>query len=105
MGSFVTRMTILRAVWLLLVAGMMVLCQNFRGSLVGTITDTSGARVPSATIALQLEGSAEERRATGNGLGEFRFNDLLPGAYRVTVQAPGFSDAQATVRVLVRLLS
>ena len=36
--------------------------QDFRGSLVGTVNDTSGARVPSAVIIIQASESSIERR-------------------------------------------
>jgi hypothetical protein len=75
--------------------------QDFHGSLVGTVSDTSGARVPSAVIIIQASESSLERRATANDSGEFRLADLTPGTYRVTVQAPGFADASSTVIVSV----
>src|SRR5580692_8768207 len=75
--------------------------QDFHGSLVGTVSDPSGARVPSAVIIIQASESSIERRANSNDRGEFRLADLAPGTYRVTVQAPGFADANSTVTVSV----
>src|SRR5580693_2357557 len=75
--------------------------QDFHGSLVGTVSDTSGARIPSAVIIIQASESSMERRANANDRGEFRLADLAPGTYRVTVQAPGFADASSTVIVSV----
>src|SRR5580700_2669466 len=75
--------------------------QDFHGSLVGTVSDTSGARIPSAVIIIQASESSIERRANANDSGEFRLADLTPGTYRVTVQAPGFADASSTVIVSV----
>src|SRR5580658_4350815 len=75
--------------------------QDFHGSLVGTVSDTSGARIPSAVIIIQASESSMERRANANDSGEFRLADLAPGTYRVTVQAPGFADASSTVIVSV----
>jgi hypothetical protein len=63
--------------------------------------DSSGARVPSAEILLQATESSIERQTKSDSRGEFRFNDLLPGAYKVTVRAPGFADAISTVTVSV----
>ena len=75
--------------------------QDFRGSLGGTVSDTSGARVPSATVLLRAEASSLGRQTKSASRGEFRFGDLLPGEYRLTVQAPGFTEANAVVTVAV----
>src|ERR1700730_9175927 len=73
--------------------------QDFHGSLVGTVNDTSGARIPSAAIVLHANESSVQRRAKSDDRGEFRFSDLAPATYRVTVQAPGFAEASSTVTV------
>ena len=75
--------------------------QNSRGSLRGTVQDGTGARVSSAKIVAQLSGSSVQRAATSEDRGEFRLDDLLPGNYRVTVNATGFAPAQADVIVAV----
>jgi Carboxypeptidase regulatory-like domain len=75
--------------------------QNPRGTLRGTVQDASGARVPSAAIKLRAVDSPTERSAVSEDRGEFRIDDLLPGSYRVTVQAEGFAQAEAEVSVLV----
>jgi hypothetical protein len=75
--------------------------QDFRGSLIGTVNDSSGGRIPSAVIIIQARESSMERRATSDNRGEFRFSDLAPATYRVTVEAPGFADASSFVTVSV----
>jgi len=75
--------------------------QNPRGSLRGTVQDATGARIPSARIVAQLTGSSVRREAVSEDRGEFRFDDLSPGNYRITVNAPGFAIAQAEVSVAV----
>jgi outer membrane receptor protein involved in Fe transport len=75
--------------------------QDFHGSLVGTVSDTSGGRIPSAVITLRASESSMKRQTKSDGHGEFRLSDLVPGSYRVTVQAPGFADANSTVTVSV----
>jgi outer membrane receptor protein involved in Fe transport len=77
------------------------IAQDFRGSVVGTITDSSGARVPSAEVGLRATESSLERQTKSDTRGEFRFNDLLPGVYKVTVRGQGFAEAVATVTVTV----
>ena len=75
--------------------------QNPRGSLRGTVQDSSGARIPSARIVAQLSGSSAQRDATSEDRGEFRLDDLLPGTYRISVSAAGFTPAQADVVIAV----
>ncbi len=76
--------------------------QSAAGTLLGTVQDVSGGRVPSAAIVVRAaESSTLERKATTNSRGEFRLDNLLPGAYLVTVNAPSFSEARAGVTVVI----
>ncbi len=77
------------------------LAQNPRGSLRGTVQDASGARIPSAKIVVKSVDSPMHREATSEDRGEFRVDDLLPGAYSITVSAAGFAAAQANVSIAV----
>ena len=77
------------------------LAQNPRGSLRGTVQDASGARIPSAKIVMKSVDSPMHREATSEDRGEFRVDDLLPGAYSITVSAAGFAAAQANVSIAV----
>jgi Carboxypeptidase regulatory-like domain len=82
--------------------------QTFYGSIVGTVTDPSGASVPSALVILTNSGTAERRTAQSNADGNYEFVSLVPGHYRVEVEKAGFKhltrddvevQVQATVRV------
>ena len=64
--------------------------QDFRGSMAGMVMDSSGGRIQSAEVRLQATESSLERQTRSDSRGEFRFTDLLPGAYTVTVRASGF---------------
>ncbi len=75
--------------------------QEFRGSLVGFVSDPSGARVASASVVLQAAGTSLERKTAVDGLGAFRFTDVLPGNYELIVNAPGFAAAKSQVTVTV----
>ena len=75
--------------------------QNPRGSLRGTVQDTSGARVTSAKIVLQSAFSDERREAETEDRGEFRIDNLTPGSYRLKVNASGFAEAEGEVMIAV----
>jgi Carboxypeptidase regulatory-like domain/TonB dependent receptor len=78
-----------------------VAAQNSRGSLTGTVNDTSGGRIASAKVVATAVDSSLERTATSDSRGEFRMDDLLPGAYTVTVNAPGMALTKSDVTVEV----
>jgi hypothetical protein len=75
--------------------------QNPRGSLRGTVQDATGARVAGAKIVVQALDSSQRREVSSEDRGEFRLDDLLPGAYSITVSAAGFAPAQANVIIAV----
>jgi hypothetical protein len=75
--------------------------QSPAGSLQGEVQDSSHGRIPSATVIVRSIGTSVERQTATDGRGQFRFPDLQPGNYRVTVSAKGFSDATASVTVQV----
>jgi hypothetical protein len=75
--------------------------QDFRGSLAGVVNDASGGRVQSADVSLQATESSLERQTKSDSRGEFRFDNLLPGNYRLTVRAPGLAEASSNVAVVV----
>ena len=91
----------LLAVVSVVVLASTLLAQNPRGSLRGTVQDATGARVASATIALEAVDSSLRREASSEDRGEFRLDDLLPGNYRMKVTANGFTPAQADVTIAI----
>ena len=90
---------------LLLASRPASLCaQNSNGALRGEVQDTSGARVAGAQVVAQVTGSSISRAVTANEKGEFRIEGMLPGSYRVVVNAKGFAQATADVDVAVSLV-
>jgi hypothetical protein len=75
--------------------------QNPRGALRGAVQDSNGGRIPSAKIIVQAAESSLHRETSTDGRGEFRMDDLLPGVYRLRVNASGFAEASAEVSVVV----
>jgi len=60
------------------------------GSVSGTVTDPSGALVPSATVVLAGSGGFSRSVASGAD-GAFTFGQLRPGQYSLTITASGFA--------------
>jgi hypothetical protein len=89
------------ALLLALSCAIPILAQNPSGTLRGEVEDQSGARIPRAKVAAAAVGSSFVREAITNSHGEFRIEGLLPGPYRLTVSAKGFSPATSDVAVVV----
>ena len=61
------------------------------GTVRGTVTDPSGAVVPSATVELTDAVSQFDRTVTTNDAGQFTMSNVPFNPYLVTVSAPGFA--------------
>jgi hypothetical protein len=59
-------------------------------TLVGTITDTSGAVVPGAKVTVMNTGTAFISEASANAEGGYYIPYLIPGTYRMTIEGQGF---------------
>ncbi|HEY1576735.1 MAG TPA: TonB-dependent receptor [Terracidiphilus sp.] len=66
--------------------------QTFSASIGGSVTDPSGAVVPGAKLQLRNTAIGDLREASSASDGAYKFNNLLPGTYEVTVSAAGFKD-------------
>lgn len=64
--------------------------QAVTGTLVGTVTDPTGAVVANAPVSITNEGTAAVASSTSNESGNYNFTFLPPGAYTVTITASGF---------------
>ncbi len=88
-----TRLPRAAALFSLLAISTGALCAQGLGTIVGTVTDPSGAVVPSATVKLTDEATSQVREASSNAGGYYVFPSLPPATYTVSVQATGFSPA------------
>ena len=76
--------------------------QAVNGSLVGTVTDVSGAVIANAKVLLTETNTSVSHTGQTNESGNYSFSDLPPGTYSVTVEQAGFKRATHTnVPVLV----
>src|SRR5678815_3400168 len=66
------------------------------GSIVGTVTDPSGAVIAGATLTLKNSATSVTRVVTTNADGSYQFVAIIPGTYSVQASAPNFQSAIST---------
>ncbi len=81
------------AVTALLCASYGLYGQAVNGTLLGTVTDSSGATVPNAKVTVTETSTSLIHQSNTNESGNYTFPDLPPGIYSVTVEASGFKRA------------
>ena len=67
--------------------------QEAGGTILGAVTDPSGAAVGDAKVTIKNVGTGVERSMATNEQGFFVAPNLVPGTYQVRVEAAGFSSA------------
>jgi len=63
------------------------------GTVLGLVTDPTGAVVPGATVELEDAATKAVRSATTNAAGRYVFVALPPGTYSIRAAARGFQQA------------
>src|SRR5215472_399988 len=96
----------LRPICVLLLAAVLytgiAFSQAVNGSLVGTVTDSSGGSVPNAKVTVTETNTGVSRATSSNESGNYTFSDLPPGTYTVAAEQTGFKRAsRAGVDVVV----
>ena len=81
---------------LLLVSFGMAFGQGPAGTISGSITDVSGARMAGTEVHLLNARTGENRTAISNDAGDFIFTNVAAGAYSLEAQSPGFKREQRT---------
>ena len=71
------------------------------GTIVGAVTDSSGAVVRGAIVTLDAVATGDHLTATSGDGGEYRFPLLKPGEYRVAARAPGLQSGINKIDLLV----
>jgi Carboxypeptidase regulatory-like domain len=66
------------------------------GTIRGTVLDTTGAPVAGARVKLLREGSLTTQESVSDEEGQFRFVDIPPGPFQITMTAEGFKTNQFT---------
>ena len=70
--------------------------QTFRGTILGTVTDPTGAVVAGAQVTVKNTGTGQERATTTSADGSYTVPELPIGTYTVTVSQSGFQTFVAT---------
>ena len=83
-------MRLVAVVLLLSVQTLFMRAQTTSGTITGSVTDTTGAVVPGASVQLTNQETNVSQTAKALANGSFAFADVEPGTYSVTVQAQGF---------------
>ncbi len=86
------RLTLLLVCMLLLTGGSL-LAQVPQGQVLGTVTDSTGAVVPGASVELLDELKGTTQTTVTNDSGVYTFSYLNSGIYTVKVEMPGFKTA------------
>ena len=79
-----------------LLAGGAIQAQTFRGTILGAISDSSGAAVPGATVTIKNLDTGLTRAVTTSEDGSYSAPELPIGNYSVTVEKAGFKSGVVT---------
>jgi len=86
--SFMRICLWLASLFVLLPAGLNA--QGTNGVISGTVTDSSGAALPGATVQVKNVSTGVIRTVTTTEVGRYRAPDLLVGQYEVQARQGGF---------------
>ena len=80
-----------------LVAGLLSLVapaetQDFRGQVLGVVSDTQGGVLPGVTVTVTNLGTNVATSVTTDARGQYRVPYLISGSYSVKVELPGFKS-------------
>ncbi len=70
--------------------------QTFRGSIQGSITDSTGAAIPGAQVTVSNPSTGLSRMVVANDRGEYVASELPLGTYSITVAKAGFRTTTLT---------
>ncbi|MGA8909582.1 MAG: carboxypeptidase-like regulatory domain-containing protein [Acidobacteriaceae bacterium] len=80
----------------LLLPGSAAWAQNAQGTIVGHVTDPSGAAIAGAKVTVTDASNGVTHRLITNASGDYTAADLNPGTYSVTAESTGFSQEVAS---------
>ena len=96
------RLKLIFAFVLLVSASLMA--QTFRGTILGTVTDASGAVISGASVMVKNVDTGQERSTQTSADGSYSVPELPIGTYTVTISQSGFQTS-VTTNVVVDVAS
>lgn len=87
------RATLFLLAALLLISGISAEAQTFRGTILGTVTDSSGLPVTGATVAVKNRETGLARTTQTSEDGSYTVTELPIGTYTVTISQSGFQTS------------
>src|SRR6266404_4969513 len=94
------RLEILFVVLALLVLNTIASGQSITGSISGTVMDSSGGVIPTASVTLVNDQTKDKRDQVTNDSGRFNFVSVQPGVYTLKIEHQGFETLLRTKVVL-----
>ena len=79
-----------------LLSGSAASAQTFRGTILGTVTDSTGAAIAGAAVAVKNVDTGLSRTVTTSEDGTYSVPELPIGTYSVTVEKSGFKHGVVT---------
>src|SRR5688572_16211401 len=80
----------------LLTLAVPTLGQGLYATVTGTVTDSSGALIPGATIRATALDTGIVSTTLTNDSGVYNYRDLLPGRYTISASLQGFQSKNIT---------
>ena len=96
-GTMIEQLRVTHFIWSLVLGvflGGAAYAQIDTGSIVGTVRDASGAVVPDASVSATSLATNIDLTTVTNKSGEYQFNALQPGDYKVKAVAHGFASQE-----------
>ena len=81
---------VIRSLALILLISAFAFAQDFRATIIGQVTDSSGAAIPNATIKAVGVATNQVTEVRSTADGHYTIPYLNPGAYNIEVSCPGF---------------
>ena len=91
-GAATFRRSFLTTLLILLVFAFAAQAQNYSGSITGTVTDSSGAAIPGASVTVINTATNATSKGTSSGTGSYSVQQLAVGTYEVHVEQANFKE-------------
>jgi len=95
-GIVISKSKLLAAIGLALSLAHLAVSQSVRGTILGTVTDDSGAIIRGASVVALQTATGLTRTEHTNEAGEYSIPQLPVGSYVVSVEQPGFKKTERT---------